>query len=64
MSDYKKGDWQEIWDGLFWNFMDKNRTFFEQNPRIGMLLRMFDKMDLEKRTTHLENASVFLNSLD
>ena len=20
MSDYKKGSWSEIWDGLFWTF--------------------------------------------
>ncbi len=64
MSDYKKGDWQQSWDGLFWNFMDKNRKFFLGNPRIGMLVRMFDKMDEEKRTTHLENAATFLTSLD
>jgi len=25
MSNYKKGAWQEIRDGLFWRFMDKHR---------------------------------------
>lgn len=28
MSDYKKGVWQQIWDGLFWRFMDTHRDFF------------------------------------
>ena len=28
MSDYKKGDWDIVWDGLFWRFMDKQRDFF------------------------------------
>ncbi len=64
MSNYKKGDWQPIWDGLFWNFMDKNRDFFLNNPRIGMLVRMFDKMDEEKRITHLNNAASYLKTLD
>ncbi|WP_415373654.1 cryptochrome/photolyase family protein [Patiriisocius sp. Uisw_017] len=64
MSNYKKGDWQPIWDGLFWNFMDKNRIFFKSNPRLGMLLAMFDKMPIEKRETHLTNAAKYLKSLD
>lgn len=64
MSDYKKGDWQQVWDGLFWRFMHTHRDFFLQNPRLGMLVRTFDKMDSEKREVHLSNASNYLNQLD
>jgi len=63
MSDYKKGDWQPIWDGLFWRFMHTHRTFFLKNPRLGMLVNSFDKMDDEKRKTHLKNAEQFLKSI-
>jgi deoxyribodipyrimidine photolyase-related protein len=63
MSDYKKGDWQQVWDGLFWRFMHVHRDFFLQNPRLGMLVGTFDKMTDEKRNTHLSNAEKFLNSL-
>ena len=28
MGDYKKGDWQPVWDGLFWRFMHTQRHFF------------------------------------
>ncbi|MCE5293102.1 MAG: cryptochrome/photolyase family protein [Chlamydiales bacterium] len=38
MSDYKKGDWVELWDGLFWRFMAKHKKLFEVNPRTNMLL--------------------------
>jgi deoxyribodipyrimidine photolyase-related protein len=64
MSNYKKGEWQAVWDGLFWSFMDTHRDFFTQNPRIGMLLRMFDKMPSEKRAAHLERAEKYLSGLD
>jgi deoxyribodipyrimidine photolyase-related protein len=64
MSDFPKGDWQPIWDGLFWNFMDKHRDFFLKNPRLGMLVRMFDKMPNEKRISHIETAENYLASLD
>ena len=63
MSDYKKGEWQEIWDGLFWRFMDTHRDFFKQNPRLGMLLGMFDKMPKAKKENHLKNAEDFLSKL-
>lgn len=62
MGNYKKGEWQATWDGLFWRFMDKHRTFFLSNPRLGMLVRMFDKMPTEKRSAHMENAQQFLES--
>ena len=63
MSNYKKGEWQVIWDGLFWRFMDTHRSFFKQNPRLGMLVAMFDKMPQEKRQKHLENAELYLAKL-
>lgn len=64
MSDYKKSDWQETWDGLFWTFMDKHRNFFLSNPRLGMLIRNFDKMDKSKQENHFNNASNFFKILD
>ncbi len=63
MSDYEKGEWQKVWDGLFWRFMDVHRDFFLQNPRLGMLVGTFDKMSKEKKDTHLANAEKYLTSL-
>jgi len=64
MGDYEKGPWQEIWDGLFWRFMHVHRDFFSSNPRLGMLLKMFDKMPGEKRKKHLDNAERYIEELD
>jgi deoxyribodipyrimidine photolyase-related protein len=64
MSDFKKGDWQNTWDGLFWRFMHVHRAFFQQNPRLGMLVTTFDKMEETKRYAHLESAEQFLHSLE
>jgi deoxyribodipyrimidine photolyase-related protein len=63
MGDFPKGDWQKIWDGLFWRFLDTHRDFFLTNPRLGMLVRMFDKMANEKRFSHIETAENYLESL-
>lgn len=64
MSDYEKGEWQGVWDGLFWRFMHEHRSFFLKNPRLGMLIGTYDKMSAEKQAMHLNNANSFLNNLD
>jgi deoxyribodipyrimidine photolyase-related protein len=64
MSDYEKGAWQEIWDALFWRFMHVHREFFLQNPRLGMLVKTFDKMPVAKQTAHLSTAEQYLSQLD
>jgi deoxyribodipyrimidine photolyase-related protein len=38
MSNFKKVDWQPVWDGLFWRFMHIYREFFLNNPRLGILV--------------------------
>ncbi len=72
MSDYathaktgKDGDgsWTITWDALFWRFMHVHRDFFQQNPRLGMLVNTFDKMPAEKRKKHLATAEKYLESL-
>ncbi|GAB4492607.1 MAG: cryptochrome/photolyase family protein [Saprospiraceae bacterium] len=63
MSDFEKGDWQTVWDGLFWRFMHVHRDFFQQNPRLGMLVKTFDNMDATKRNAHLQAAEDFLQRM-
>ena len=63
MSNYKKGEWCKVWDALFWNFMDKQRSFFLKNPRMRMLISSFDKMDNTKRENFLITADKYLNKL-
>jgi deoxyribodipyrimidine photolyase-related protein len=60
MSDYPKGEWQVIWDGLFWRFLDKQRETFRKNPRWAMLISTWDKMPEEKKSAHLKRANEFL----
>ncbi len=63
MSNYPKGEWQQVWDALFWRFMHVHRDFFSKNPRLGMLVRSFDKMDKAKQERLLDDAELFLKNL-
>ncbi|MFM7511576.1 MAG: cryptochrome/photolyase family protein [Bacteroidota bacterium] len=56
--------WTEIWDGLFWRFMDKQRSFFLKNPRLGMLVKTLDKMNPERKKRLFQVANGFLLQLD
>jgi deoxyribodipyrimidine photolyase-related protein len=64
MGTWKRGPWQEVWDALFWRFMYVHQDFFTQNPRLGMLLKMFDKIPKAKQQQHLSIANNFLIGLD
>ena len=63
MSNYKKGEWTDIWDGLFWRFLDKQRDFFLKNPRMRMLVNTYDKMEKNKKQQLSLAANSFLKSL-
>ncbi|MDM7953514.1 MAG: cryptochrome/photolyase family protein [Cyanobium sp. CZS 25K] len=60
MGDYKKGPWCEIWDGLYWRFIDRNQGFFRANPRLSMMVRMLEKMDPNRREALEVAAEGFL----
>jgi len=44
--------------------MHVHRDFFLKNPRLGMLVKTFDKMPKEKQQSHLQRAEKFLKALD
>jgi deoxyribodipyrimidine photolyase-related protein len=63
MSNYPKGDWGDIWDGLFWRFIDKHQEFFKSNPRTSMLCYSYNRMSEEKRELHVRNAEEFIEKM-
>jgi deoxyribodipyrimidine photolyase-related protein len=63
MSDYAKGPWCNIWDALYWRFIDKHRDVFRKIPRMSVMVSAFDRMPAEKRYTNLSLAENFLITL-
>ena len=63
MSNYKKSNWQEIWDALYWRFIYKNQDFFKGNPRLSMMVITLNKMDKNKLKNHLEISENYLSKL-
>tara|TARA_Y200000002_G_scaffold156661_1_gene129556 strand:- start:78 stop:1565 length:1488 start_codon:yes stop_codon:yes gene_type:complete len=64
MSNYKKAQWQEIWDALYWRFIDKHREVFNKNIRMKLMVSMYDKMLTEKKEKFIIIADNYFKSLD
>ena len=62
MSDYKKGPWCDIWDGLFWRFIDRNRDFLKKNHRLNMMVVQCDKMDPKRKLNLMDLAQQFIEN--
>ncbi len=63
MSDYKKADWMPIWDGLYWRFIHKHKSFFAGNPRLAMMTSHLKRMNDDTLQTHLDTAEDFLDNI-
>jgi deoxyribodipyrimidine photolyase-related protein len=60
MSHYSKGPWCDIWDGLYWRFIQKHRDYLNKNPRMSRITGNLDRMSDERRERIFEAAEGFL----
>ena len=61
MGDYKRGPWCEIWDGLYWRFVERHRSFFQANPRLSMMVHLLDRIEPARRQALTAAADAFLS---
>tara|TARA_Y100000385_G_C12909521_1_gene557764 strand:- start:74 stop:886 length:813 start_codon:yes stop_codon:yes gene_type:complete len=62
MSHYRKDDWSEIWDGLYWMFIKDNQDFFKKNYRMSMMVKLLEKMDDSKKKKLFKLANEFISA--
>ncbi len=60
MSHYEKGDWCDVWDGLYWGFIEDNRDRFAKNPRMSIMVQQLDKLKEERKRIISYRAADFL----
>lgn len=74
MSDYckncyydkkvKYGDKACPFNSLYWDFYDRHADKLSNNPRIGMMYRIWEKMDAEERESILRQADAYKKNAD
>ncbi|MCK6598063.1 MAG: cryptochrome/photolyase family protein [Bdellovibrionaceae bacterium] len=48
MGGYKKEDWCDGVDGLYWEFIKKHENFFLKNPRLSMMVKSSQKISKQR----------------
>jgi deoxyribodipyrimidine photolyase-related protein len=74
MSDYcdtchydhgrKTGDRACPFNSLYWDFLDRHRERLQNNPRIGMMYRTWDRMSAQNRKALLAQARQYKRHLN
>ncbi|MDC0624116.1 cryptochrome/photolyase family protein [Alphaproteobacteria bacterium] len=60
MSNYKKGNWSDVLDGLYWNFIHTNKDILAKNPRMGMVMMSYRKLKEDRKDYLLKIANEFI----
>ena len=60
MSDYKKGEWCDVVDGLYWRFVELNQEKLARNPRTAVLPANLRRLSGERRQRLFSAADLFL----
>lgn len=62
MGHYKKVAWCDIWDGLYWRFIDRHQSIIKKNHRMSMMVATLNRMKPEKRDRLFALAEDFIQS--
>jgi deoxyribodipyrimidine photolyase-related protein len=60
----KTGDQACPFNSLYWHFYDRNRHRLKNNPRVGMMYRVWDKMGQEQKQAILKQARGYLDHIN
>ena len=60
MSNYEKGPWCDVIDGLYWRFVQKNIEFYSSNPRLSFQTRVLNRMSEDRKALIFGKADEFL----
>ena len=60
MSNYKKGEWCDVVDGLYWRFIENNVDFFKSNHRLSLMPKALEKIGLERKELIFGKAEEFI----
>ena len=62
MSNYKKGEWCDTVDGLYWLFIKNNLDFFKSNPRLSLMVNALKKIDGQRKSIIFSKAEIFIEN--
>jgi deoxyribodipyrimidine photolyase-related protein len=64
MWNQRHGDMACPFNSLYWNFFERHRALLQKNPRVGMMYRVWDRMETKEKKQVLKQADAYLKNLD
>jgi deoxyribodipyrimidine photolyase-related protein len=61
ISDYERGVWSDVWDGLFWRFIEKHQTLLHKNAQMRVMIQRLHRLDPDRKRIIHYRAEDFLN---
>ena len=61
MSNFKKGEWCDVVDGLYWKFIEKNINFFKTNHRLSLMVSALSKINPDRKKLIFTKAEEFIS---
>ena len=62
MSNFKKGEWCDIVDGLYWSFIERNIHIIKKNYRMAMMANAFTRITEERKDIIFTKANKFIKN--
>ena len=63
MSNFEKGEWCNILNSLYWNFIYKNQKIFLENPRLKIMALYINNINKDSLKTHIKTAENYISKL-
>lgn len=60
-SDYERDQWSDVWDGLYWRFIEKHKDEFKQNQKMRTIVQRLERLDEDHKRIIGYRAEDFLN---
>lgn len=60
LSNYDRGYWSDVWDGLYWRFIEKNADLIKNHPELRTMIQRLEKLDPDHRRVISYRAEDFL----
>jgi len=63
MSDYKKAPWCKTWDALYYNFINKHRSYLIRNYATARQVKHWDNKTKSEQKELINNAETYLEKI-
>lgn len=61
-SDYTRGEWANVWDGLYWQFIERHQAVLKIKPGMRSIVQRLHRLDPDQKRIMYYRADDFLRT--